>query len=877
MSSSPRPASHVSNRYLVTKVSGVILVGLLLSLGTYQFSRETRAREIQAEFTQLADSRYALAAQIIASYEAGLYSLKNLFEGSDRVSRDEFREIAADILARYPGTMALEWLPVVPAADRAAVEAETTREIGRPFQFLQRGADQRLVRAIDRAEHYPILFVEPMGGNERAFGLDIQTSASRPFLERARSTRQFVVSAQFTLIQGQKGVAMIWPVFRRAPGELTERICRGFVQAILRGEEMLQQSQLRSPVEGIDEYYVDTTNGWESATLLHAHRADMPAGATELALADVRAGIFREHVIELGGRKWSVVYRPTTAWVAGQRSYRSELWLLVGFAITGLLAALIVSMARRTAAIQRLVAARTAELSESRRQLSSLLHALPGAAYRCTCNSHFDEVIFVSEGILPLTGYTAEEFTTRKVVLRDLMPPDDAARVQKTICAAMADHRGFESEYRIRTRNGVDKWVLCRGRGIYPADGQEPFYEALAIDITDRKQAEAEKMTMERRLLESQKLESLGLLAGGIAHDFNNILTGIMGYASLARHSEPTDAELTDHLLKIEGSAARAAELCQQMLAFSGRGQFIIEPVDLNKTVRDTLPLLQGSLPSRARLELALAPEPAMALGDVTQLRQIAMNLILNAGEALPPAGGDVIVRTAVRWMDQPELSTARVGSDLPPGRYVVLEVRDSGCGMDAQTLARIFDPFFTTKFTGRGLGLAAVLGIVRGHSGALRIESEPGHGSTFSLFLPASADVVSTPPKGNSATPWKHVGRVLVIDDEPPVRDIAAQLIRSFGLAVTTAENGSEGVELFRANPGEFDLVVLDQTMPGMDGIEALAALRAISPTVRVILVSGYNESERVAELSKGAPLLFLQKPFSRSKLGHHLRSLLA
>jgi PAS domain S-box-containing protein len=854
----------------------VVAVGILISVGIYFFSRQARAHEIEAEFSRRAESRHALTTQIVASYEAGLYSLKNLFEGSDNVSRDEFREVAADILARYPGTKALEWLPVVASADRAAVEAEITRDSGRPFQFVQSGPNGSLVRAADRAEHYPIIFIEPMVGNERAFGLDVQAAASQPFLERARSTRQFVVSAQFTLIQGQKGVAMIWPVFRRAPGELTERICRGFVQAIVLGEEILQQSQLRSPAEGIEEYYADTTNGWDSATLLHAHRPEMPAASATLTAADTRTGIFREYVIELGGRKWSVVYRPTAAWLAKQHSYLSELWLVVGFAITGLLAALIVSMARRTAAIQRLVAARTAELSESRRQLSTLLHALPGAAYRCTCNTHFDEVVFISEGILPLTGYTAEEFMTGRIGLRDLMPPDDAARVHKLICDAMANHRGFESEYRIRTRSGADKWVLSRGRGVYPSDGQTPFYEGLAIDITDRKQAEAEKMTMERRLLESQKLESLGLLAGGIAHDFNNILTGIMGYASLARHSELTRAELTDHLLKIESSGARAAELCQQMLAFSGRGQFVVESVDLSRTVRDTLPLLQGSLPSRARLELALSAEPVTALGDVTQIRQIVMNLILNAGEALPPDGGSVVVSTGSRWMDQTQLSTARVGSDLPAGRYVFIEVRDTGCGMDSQTLARIFDPFFTTKFTGRGLGLAAVLGIVRGHFGGLQVESEPGHGSTFTLLLPASTDVAASAAPGGSANPWKRTGRVLLVDDEPPVRDIAAQLIRSFGLEVTTAGNGAEGVELFRANPTEFDLIVLDQSMPGMDGIETLAALRAIAPTVRVILVSGYNESDRVAQLAKDTPLLFLQKPFSRSKLGRHLRSLL-
>jgi nitrogen-specific signal transduction histidine kinase/CheY-like chemotaxis protein len=403
------------------------------------------------------------------------------------------------------------------------------------------------------------------------------------------------------------------------------------------------------------------------------------------------------------------------------------------------------------------------------------------------------------------------------------------------------------------------------------------MFEGLAIDITARKHAEADKIAIERKLLEGQKLESLGLLAGGIAHDFNNLLTGIMGHANLARFIPGIGEEVMEHLAKIETGSERAAELCQQMLAYSGQGHFAVEPIDLNVLVRDILPLLKGSLPSRAHVELCLMPEPAMVIGDATQFRQIAMNLVLNASDALGAAGGEIKVTSCRRSLDRQFFVGARVGETLPEGEYVLLEFSDTGCGMPPETLAKIFDPFFTTKFTGRGLGLAAVLGIVRGHGGALFVESEIGQGTTFTLVLPPCAEPPASTPAGESLAPWQHSGRVLVIDDEAPVREVAAELIRTFGFTVDTAAGGLEAIERVKESPTSFDVVFLDLTMPELDGIETLTRLRAINPAIRVLLVSGYSEGDSVAKLAQEGPVLFIQKPFTRSGLEQKLRSILA
>jgi len=259
---------------------------------------------------------------------------------------------------------------------------------------------------------------------------------------------------------------------------------------------------------------------------------------------------------------------------------------------------------------------------------------------------------------------------------------------------------------------------------------------AAARDITERLQAESERLALQSKMLEAQKLESLGVLTGGIAHDFNNLLAIMLGNTSLALLELTPDSAIYPSLLQIEHAAQRAADLIQQMLAYSGKGQFVLQVIDLNELVAEMISLLRTSLSKQIHLEFQPARQLPTILADLTQLRQIILNLVINAAEAIGDTAGLVVVCTGVRRYDPASQSIAAF-PNLSAGLYVVLEVRDTGCGMDAVTLRRIFDPFFTTKFTGRGLGLAAVLGIVHGHAGAVHIESEPGHGTTFTILLP--------------------------------------------------------------------------------------------------------------------------------------------
>jgi signal transduction histidine kinase/CheY-like chemotaxis protein len=422
--------------------------------------------------------------------------------------------------------------------------------------------------------------------------------------------------------------------------------------------------------------------------------------------------------------------------------------------------------------------------------------------------------------------------------------------------------------------DGAERWIYTRGHVRRDESGKAIGMLGAAIDITSRKQAEAERVTMERKLQDTQKLESLGILAGGIAHDFNNLLTGVLGNASLARMDLPDTSPVQPFLKQIENSALRAADLCRQMLAYSGKGRFVVQRVSLSHLVEESVALLQVSISKDATIRMALTNPLPPVKADVTQLRQILMNLVMNASDAIGDRGGVIEIKTGVIEADAAYLATTHLSPVLPGGPYVFLEVKDTGIGMDAETQKRIFDPFFTTKFTGRGLGLAAVLGIVRGHQGALKVTSGPGHGSSFILLLPQAegeAEDLSFPRLRRSE--WRGEGRVLVVDDEETVRRVSTQMLKSMGLECVAATDGRQALDLFTAHPGAFDLVLLDLTMPKLDGAETFVELRRLDPNIPIILMSGYNEQDAVSKLGRQDMAGFIQKPLQREELQDILR----
>jgi len=374
-----------------------------------------------------------------------------------------------------------------------------------------------------------------------------------------------------------------------------------------------------------------------------------------------------------------------------------------------------------------------------------------------------------------------------------------------------------------------------------------------------------------------QRLESLGVLAGGIAHDFNNILTAIMGNAALARAADGPDGPAAEPLQGIEEAAARAAELSRQMLAYAGKGRMELKPMSLTGLVEGMPRLLEVGLAPGVSLAFELAPDLPPVEADASRLRQVLMNLVLNGAEAAAPGPGRITVRTGTAHVGPEDLAGARIGSDLSEGNYVFLEVSDTGAGMDAATLKRLFEPFFTTKAEGRGLGMSAVLGIVRAHRGALLVASRPGEGSTFRLLLPPAPGTVPIPPaEPEEDTGWHGQGRVLVVDDEPGVRQVTCRMLEHLGFEPEAVADGLEAVERFRGAGGAFACVMLDLTMPGMDGAHTCEALRAIRADVPVLVFSGYGSDEQVRRVARGGRSGFVAKPFTTEQLRHRLRELL-
>jgi len=471
-----------------------------------------------------------------------------------------------------------------------------------------------------------------------------------------------------------------------------------------------------------------------------------------------------------------------------------------------------------------------------------------------------------NKGAERVYGYAAEEMIGRPMTL--LLPrdrPDEEAEILHRIRKGdRVDH--FES-VRIR-KDGKAIDVSLTISPIRARNGEISGASHVARDITSTKR-------FQEQLRDTQRLESLGVLAGGVAHDFNNLLTGILGNASLAYESLSPANPNRPLMANIIKAAERAADLTRQLLAYAGKGRFVTALINLGELVKEISSLIQTSVPRNVQLRFEQEPGLPSVEADVGQLQQVVMNLVINGAEAIGEQPGTVLVATHVQDVDEHYVLTVWGNNELIPGKYVALEVHDNGCGMDPATISKIFDPFFTTKFTGRGLGLAAVMGIVRGHRGALKVYSSPGKGTTIKVLLPVAPAAVQqeTAERADASAITRGSEIILVVDDEEIVRLTAKNALERYGYAVLQASDGREAVELFRSQPDRIALVLLDLTMPVMSGEETLRQLQSLKPSVRVLLSSGYNEVEAVRHFTGKGLAGFIQKPYAALSLVKRIR----
>ncbi|QWV94693.1 CHASE domain-containing protein [Geomonas oryzisoli] len=814
----------------------------------FQTAFEDRSAEIVDRFlSRMIDDEQVLRGAV------------GLFNASDSVTRDEWHRYAMSLSLdkNYPGLQGLGYSEVVQPKDR---ERHIRRMRAEGFP------NYRIWPAGERPIYTAIVYLEPFDWrNQRAFGYDMFSESNRhDAMAKACDTGDSALTDPVFLVQEtekdrQKGVLMYLPVYDRMQPSATQEQRRdalvGYAYSPIRIKDFMSASFPRPPHD--IGFRIYTEGKPTSSALLFDSVSD---GKMNLP-RDYRPDFQASRKVKKFGREWLFTFQSLPNFALEQGKNQSRSYLAAGLIVSVLLTVIAFMLrSAHTSAIRAALALR--ESQERYRKISE-----DSPAFICTYLPD-GTLTYVNPALAQNARRPQAELQGRNVL--DFLLPEYRAPVRDTLDDLTPEHPTETRELAFIGPDGGVIWHQWTNRGTFDEQGRLAEVQAVGQDITERKKAEEDRVRYEQQLRHAQKMESLGVLAGGIAHDFNNILMAIIGNVDLSLMKLPEASPVAENLRNIETAANRAAYLAKQMLAYSGKGRFIIEKADLNQLIQDLHHMLKGAAPN-AELKLDLARPLPVVEADLSQMRQILMNLVQNATEAIADQKGEITIRTGSVTLDPEGVKNLILGENMAQGRYVFLEVVDTGCGMDEEVLKKVFDPFFTTKFTGRGLGLAAVHGIVRGHRGGIRIYSEPGRGTTFKVLLPA-ADATKEVEAEPVRDDWRGEGKILLVDDEETVRSIGTRMLRELGFTPVTAASGAEALSVYRDNP-DIKAVLLDLTMPGMDGEEAFRELRQLDPSVQVIMSSGFSEQDVVQKFDGKALAGFIQKPYSLKVLREVMR----
>lgn len=703
--------------------------------------------------------------------------------------------------------------------------------------------------------------IVPLQGNEKAIGHNLLADTTRNVEAiRALQTRSLTLAGPFELVQGGQATVGRLPVFLNKQGGA--ETFWGFSIALIRISDLLEVAKIERVVDRGFSYQLSHPNP-------HTGKSEVFSSSGKSLASPVN------QVIQVPNGRWTLSVEPVDGWYAPQVIF-AEALLVLFFSST--CAVVVWWLIRQPIILQRRVDQRTGELSKlnvklqaeiverrnvqeallaSENKLRSIFASLTDVILILDADGRYVEIAPTNTGRL----YSpAQELLGKRV--SEIFPKETAdfflAAIHKTLSSGEI--------------SSVDYQLSLGSEEVWFTGNVTPLSANLVVwsarDITQRKHSEDERLKLEQQILHAQKLESLGVLAGGIAHDFNNILTAIIGNADLALMRLNPESPVIENLRRIENAAVRASDLARQMLAYSGKGRFVIEEIDLSRLVQEMGHMLEVSISKKALVRYNCSRNLPAITADATQVRQIIMNLVINASEAIGDKSGVISITTGCLECNDSYMKETWLSGEISAGLYVSLEVADTGCGMSKETLTKIFDPFFTTKFTGRGLGMAAVLGIVRSHKGAIKVYSEPGKGTTFKLLFPAGAKPAELFARTEGAgKEWQGSGTVLLVDDEETIRALGSEMLKELGYQVITAEDGRQGLDIFNSRK-DITLVILDLTMPHMDGEQCFRALRQVDPNVRIVMSSGFNEQE-VSEKFVGKGLCgFIQKPYTLSSL---------
>ncbi len=867
MPMTPHPADTSPSETLWAKTIHVLpyLVMALSFLMTFffwrQYDHSLNVRS-QVVFKDRADEIMAKFSTRMTDDEQILRGAAGLFNASENVTRDEWRRYALSLSLdkNFPGFQGLGFTEVVHPKDLER-HTERIRREGFP--------NYRLWPEGKRQEYTSIIYLEPFDWrNQRAFGYDMFSDPiRREAMSKARDLGEAVTTGPVTLVQETKadkqtGVLMYIPVYEQGlPLETVaqRRIAvKGYAYSPIRIKNFLSGTFPKMPNDIGFRIYIDKKPTPEG--LLYDSVADSHLELPE----NYKGDLHTTRSFERFGQNWLLTFESLPQFAQEQRKSQSRNYLIAGVTVSILLS--VIAFMLRSAHAGAIAAAQA--LKESRELYRKISENSP--AYIATFTPD-GTITYVNPALANDLGRHQEELIGKSFF--EFLLPEYQGQVRKGLSTLSPQNPTQTMEQALKGPREAVIWHEWTNRAVFDEHGGIAEFQAVGQDITERKKAAEERARLEQQMLHAQKMESLGVLAGGVAHDFNNILMAIIGNVDLSLMKIEEASPITANLRNIEKAAMRAADLAKQMLAYSGKGRFVIEKLDLNRLIEKLHPILEPSLPDNAVLTLKLHKPLPVVEADANQMRQILMNLFMNSVEALGENGGEITIRTDDRELDRESLKDLLLGEAMAEGRYVVLEVADTGCGMEKEVLDKVFDPFFTTKFTGRGLGLAAALGIARGHKGGIRITSEPGKGSVFQVLLPTSE-----PPPAKASVPepiengWSGAGKILLVDDEEVVRTIGSELLKELGFTTVLAESGAEAIETFKANR-DLRAVILDLTMPGMDGEECFRELRQIDPEVKVVMSSGFSEQDVVQKFPGKELAGFIQKPYTLKALKEVMR----
>jgi len=841
----------------------VLVVGLVVSGGLFLLAWSAQHGRAKARFdVATLEARERLETRL-RDCEDLLRGVRGLAQANGGLDRTSFRTYlgSLELERNYPGLMGVAYGIPLPPGGEAAVERRLRAEHGREL---------RIHPGVGFGDDAIILFEEPEQSNIRALGFNSSSTADqRASLLAARDSGELQATPPMALAQAPEagpGFVLRLAIYEGGgiPPTLEgrRRAFAGYANAVFLLNRLAEDASARAAADRIRMRLADLGDPgrprlfFESAAGLAA-RWWQHFGPF---------GLSRQEGLEIGGRRWEMRFEAGPAFFQAGEIGLPWLSLFLGVQTTLLLAALIRSMTLTGWKARKLAMEMTAELHRSESRLRAVTRVMPDAILVLDAQGIYVEVLTSNDGLLAappsvLLGHSVEE----------ILQPDLAQAVRATIRRALEERQIQALEYALPTPNG-DLYFEAR---VAPMDvdlEERPCVIWVARDVTERHaQAEA--------LLQTQKLESLGILAGGIAHDFNNLLAAIRGHLSLARLEIEEGSDPETHFERMDSSIQRASGLARQLLAYSGRGTFHVEPVDLNALVGEMTELLGVSRSKKVNLVFQLGEGLPLVQGDRVQLQQVVMNLVINASEAFGEATGTVELATGTCHLDAVELERRMPGEILQPGEYVTLRVSDDGCGMEPEVLARIFDPFFTTKPMGRGLGLSAMRGILRGHEAGVEIHSQPGKGTSIVLYFPVLRleDLRAEAVEPGPAAAIPLTGTLLLAEDEVTIRETSRAMAERLGMEVVEAGDGEEAWARYQECPSRFRVVVLDLTMPRRGGLEVYALIRREAPRMPVILCSGYSR-EAIPEVQDAfEPRVFLQKPFTHRQFEAALRDVLA